>query len=408
MPSTATCTAAPAAGAASLRKSAEGSATPSAGRRPGHLEDPELVGGAEAVLGGAQRAVEAVAVALELQHRVDHVLQHPGAGDRALLGDVADEEDGGAGVLGQAQEAARRLAHLAHAARRRRERVAVERLHGVDDDERRARRRRRPRGPTPARSRRARRCRRGRSQMRSARILTCAADSSPQTSSAGRPAATLSSTCSSSVDLPMPGSPPTSTSEPGHDAAAEHAGRARRCRCEKRSAADETTSDRRTGPAALRRRPRHRVLRGRGRAALGAAATTLFDERVPGAAVRAVAEPLGLPAAALAAGEDGLRLRHGQRPSGRASPGAVTTPQAPADAPPASGPSLSPPDGGPTGADALRHRLVEADHGQLDAAADDLAVDGEHRVLVLGRRPAPRCPRGTARSSMASLSLSSM
>ncbi len=107
--------------------------------RPRHLEDAELVGGAEPVLGGAQRAVEAVAVALELEHRVDHVLQHPGAGDRALLGHVPDEEDGGAGVLGQAQEAARRFAHLAHAARRRRERVAVERLHGVDDDERRAR-----------------------------------------------------------------------------------------------------------------------------------------------------------------------------------------------------------------------------------------------------------------------------
>ena len=29
--------------------------------------------------------------------------------------------------------------------------------------------------------------------------------------------------CSSSVDLPMPGSPPSSTSEPGNDAAAEHA-----------------------------------------------------------------------------------------------------------------------------------------------------------------------------------------
>ena len=33
----------------------------------------------------------------------------------------------------------------------------------------------------------------------------------------------LAAACSSSVDLPMPGSPPSSTIEPGHDAAAEHA-----------------------------------------------------------------------------------------------------------------------------------------------------------------------------------------
>ena len=45
-----------------------------------------------------------------------------------------------AALLRQAQEAAGRLAHLGHAARRRRELVAVEGLHGVDDDHRRPRR----------------------------------------------------------------------------------------------------------------------------------------------------------------------------------------------------------------------------------------------------------------------------
>ncbi len=128
----------------------------------GHLEDPQFVRGAEAVLGGAQGAIEAVAVALELQHSVDHVLEHARAGDRALLGDVADEEDGRAGGLGQAEEAARRFAHLADAARRRGEGVAVQGLHGVDHDQRRRKPRRRSRGPTPARSRRGQRCRRGR------------------------------------------------------------------------------------------------------------------------------------------------------------------------------------------------------------------------------------------------------
>ena len=87
VPSTATCTAEPAAGAASLEEQG-GGVGHRLQARPRHLEDPELVGGAEAVLDGAQRAVEAVAVALELEHRVDHVLEHPGAGDRALLGDV--------------------------------------------------------------------------------------------------------------------------------------------------------------------------------------------------------------------------------------------------------------------------------------------------------------------------------
>ncbi len=38
------------------------------------------------------------AFALEREHRVDHVLDHAGAGDLAVLGDVADEDDGGAGA----------------------------------------------------------------------------------------------------------------------------------------------------------------------------------------------------------------------------------------------------------------------------------------------------------------------
>ena len=158
VPSTATWTAAPTDGAPSPRKSRDGSATPS---RPGagHLEDAELVGGAEAVLGGAQGAEEAVPVAFELEHRVDHVLEDAGAGDRALLGDVADEDDGRAGLLGEAQKDARRLAHLADAARRRGEGVAVEGLHRVDDDQRRAHGGDRLDHGLERASRRARRCR---------------------------------------------------------------------------------------------------------------------------------------------------------------------------------------------------------------------------------------------------------
>jgi hypothetical protein len=36
------------------------------------------------------------AFALEIEHRVDHVLDHARAGDLAVLGDVADEHDRGA------------------------------------------------------------------------------------------------------------------------------------------------------------------------------------------------------------------------------------------------------------------------------------------------------------------------
>ena len=65
-------------GRRSARNSADGSGTPA---RPalGHLEQAELVGGAEAVLHGPQQAQGVVALALEGEHRVDEVLEHPRA-----------------------------------------------------------------------------------------------------------------------------------------------------------------------------------------------------------------------------------------------------------------------------------------------------------------------------------------
>ena len=88
-----------------------------------HLEDADLVRRAEAVLQRAQRAVGALALALELQHAVDEVLEHARAGQRALLGDVADEQDGGALALGHLADPRRHLAHLADRARRGLERA---------------------------------------------------------------------------------------------------------------------------------------------------------------------------------------------------------------------------------------------------------------------------------------------
>ena len=95
----------------------------------GHLEHADLVGRAEAVLHRAQDAELVAALALEIEHRVDHVLEHAGAGDGAVLGDVADQQDRDAAPLGELDQRLRRGAHLAHRARRAVDRVEP---HGLD------------------------------------------------------------------------------------------------------------------------------------------------------------------------------------------------------------------------------------------------------------------------------------
>ena len=83
----------------------------------GHLEQAQLARRPEAVLGGAQQAQGVVTVALERQHRVDGVLELAGTGERAVLGDVADEHDGDAAALGLDDELLRAGAHLRRRAR---------------------------------------------------------------------------------------------------------------------------------------------------------------------------------------------------------------------------------------------------------------------------------------------------
>ena len=46
-----------------------------------HVEDADLVGRPEAVLGCAQDAEGVAAVALKIEHRIDHMLQHPWPGN---------------------------------------------------------------------------------------------------------------------------------------------------------------------------------------------------------------------------------------------------------------------------------------------------------------------------------------
>ena len=101
----------------------------------GEVEAAHLVGRAVAVLHRADQAQPGVPVALELDDDVDEVLEHPRAGDRAVLGHVADEQDGDAAALGRLDEAGRHLADLADVAGRPLDLAAGDGLHGVDDEQ---------------------------------------------------------------------------------------------------------------------------------------------------------------------------------------------------------------------------------------------------------------------------------
>ena len=99
----------------------------------GHAEYAQLVDRAEAVLHRPQQAQTAIGLALEIEHRVDHMLEHARPGQGAFLGDVADEEDRRAALLGKAHQQRRALADLGHAARCRLQLLGEDGLDRVDD-----------------------------------------------------------------------------------------------------------------------------------------------------------------------------------------------------------------------------------------------------------------------------------
>ncbi|KAG1200079.1 hypothetical protein G6F35_012441 [Rhizopus arrhizus] len=103
-----------------------------------HREHAQLVDRAEAVLERAQQAEAAAALTLEVQHRIDHVLQHARASDAAFLGHVADQKHGGAGLLGEAHQPCRALAHLADRAGRGGQALGPQGLHRIGHDQPRA------------------------------------------------------------------------------------------------------------------------------------------------------------------------------------------------------------------------------------------------------------------------------
>ena len=105
---------------------------------PGHLEHAQLADGAEPVLHRAHDAVRVMLLALEIEHRVDDVLERLRAGEIAVLRDVADEKGRDVLPLRGEQQLRCGLAHLADAAGRRLELEREDGLDRIDDDERRA------------------------------------------------------------------------------------------------------------------------------------------------------------------------------------------------------------------------------------------------------------------------------
>ena len=99
-----------------------------------HAEDADLVYAPEAILGRAQDAVIGDRLALEVEHRVDDVLERLGAGDPASLGDMTDDEHRGAGLLGEAHEPGGTLADLADVTGCALEIRGEDGLNGVEDD----------------------------------------------------------------------------------------------------------------------------------------------------------------------------------------------------------------------------------------------------------------------------------
>jgi hypothetical protein len=98
-----------------------------------HREDTELVHGTEAILDGAHQPKGTAGLALEIEHGIDHVLQHTRTGERSVLGHMPDQKDDRVLLLGETDQLGGRLAHLRDRAGGRLQGVGVEGLNGVDD-----------------------------------------------------------------------------------------------------------------------------------------------------------------------------------------------------------------------------------------------------------------------------------
>ncbi len=82
------------------KKSLPGSVT-SAQALAGHLEQADFVRSAESVFHAANDAMGVKAIAFEIDDGIDDMLDELRPGERAGLGDMADQDDGRAAGLGQ-------------------------------------------------------------------------------------------------------------------------------------------------------------------------------------------------------------------------------------------------------------------------------------------------------------------
>ncbi len=166
------------------------------------------------MLQGAQHAQRVVPVTFEGKHRVHHVLQRAGTGERAVLGHVSHQHRRHVAILRHPDEPLRTLTHLAHRAGDAADFRIEHRLDRIDGQDIGA-----DLGDmvehdgqgslTDDQQVRVQRVE------ASGRSRTCSTDSSAQTSRHVAPVAAIRpSAWSSSVLLPIPGSPPSRVTEP--------------------------------------------------------------------------------------------------------------------------------------------------------------------------------------------------
>ena len=100
-----------------------------------HFKDGSFAGGSETIFDGAEDFEAAVTIAFETQYNVDEMFENFGAGERAFFGDVADDDDGGVGDFGGADDEVATVGDLRDPAGGRSDFGDSESLDGIDDYE---------------------------------------------------------------------------------------------------------------------------------------------------------------------------------------------------------------------------------------------------------------------------------
>ena len=100
-----------------------------------HFEDSDFVGGAEAVFDGADGFEATIAIAFEIKDDVDEMFEDFGASESTILGNVTNNDDGGVGGLGGADDEIATIGDLGDCAWGGGDFVHGESLDGIDNDE---------------------------------------------------------------------------------------------------------------------------------------------------------------------------------------------------------------------------------------------------------------------------------